>query len=64
MEELKNDNEKKTWQATKEGWYDHIPLTVRQLDYIIWGGIGLLVVIFILIILEATDVLHVFDLIN
>lgn len=60
MDEKKDIQEKSAWQATKEGWYDHIPLTVHQLDLIIWGGIGLLVVIFLLIILEAADVVHLF----
>ena len=44
------------WQKTKEGWYDHVHLTVRQLDIIIACGIIGLVIVFILIGLDASGV--------
>lgn len=55
MADKKNKQEKpKTaWQQTKEGWYDKIPLTVRQLDLIIWVSIGALIVTFIKIFIDA-----------
>ena len=40
----------------KESWYDHIHVSVRTMDRIIWVISGLLVIVFILIILEATGV--------
>ena len=57
MEELeknppKEEKPKTEWQKTKEGWYDKVPLTVKQLDLIIYGCIGALVVIFLKLILE------------
>ena len=44
------------WQRTKEGWYDHVPLTVRQLDIIIACGIVGLVIVAVLIGLDAAGV--------
>ena len=49
----KKEKEKTQWQKTKEGWYDKIPLTLRQLDIIIWLSVGALVVTFIKIFLDA-----------
>ena len=43
-------------QNKKEEWYDKIKLSVRQLDIVIWIVSGLLVVVLILIVLEATGV--------
>jgi len=40
----------------KESWYDHIHVSVKTMDKIIWVISGLLVIVFILIILEATGV--------
>ena len=40
----------------KESWYDHIHVSVKTMDKIIWVVSGLLVIVFILIILEATGV--------
>ena len=40
----------------KESWYDHIHVSVKTMDVIIWIVSGLLVIVFILIILEATGV--------
>ena len=47
---------KPMWQQTKEGWYDKIPLTVKQLDMIIIGGIIGLVLTFLAIALDAMGV--------
>ncbi len=47
---------KSTWQATKESWYDKVPLTVKQLDIIIGCGIAGLVITFIVIALDAMGV--------
>ncbi len=64
-EEKKNlpeekQEEKTAWQATKEGWYDKIPLTVKQLDFIIGFCFAALAVIFVLIFLDAADIYHLF----
>ena len=47
---------KPMWQQTKEGWYDKVPLTVKQLDWIIGLGIAGLVITFIVIALDAMGV--------
>ena len=47
---------KPMWQQTKEGWYDKVPLTVKQLDMIIIGGLVGLVITFIVIALDAMGV--------
>ena len=43
----------------KEEWYDKVHLTVHQLDIIIYIVIGLLVIVGILIILEATGIFKI-----
>ena len=43
-------------QTRKEELYDKIPLTVKQLDVIIWIGCIALVVVFVLIALEAAGI--------
>ena len=48
--------EKTAWQQTKEGWYDKVPLTVRQLDIIIGCAIGALILVSIVIALDAMGV--------
>ena len=48
--------EKRPWQKRKESWYDKVPLTVKQLDLIIWIATGLLVLTFIIIFLDAYGV--------
>lgn len=48
------------WQRQKESWYDRIPLTVRQLDKIIWTCLVLLALTFVLIYLDAKDIFHLF----
>ena len=65
MEEQKNlpeekPEEKTSWQATKEGWYDKVPLTVKQLDIIIVSCFVALAVVFGLIFLDAMDLFHLF----
>lgn len=52
--------DKSSWQARKEGWYDHVPLTVKQLDKIIITCLVLLVLTFVLIYLDAKDIFHLF----
>ena len=40
----------------KESWYDRIHVSVKTMDKVIWVVSALLVIVFILIILEATGV--------
>ena len=47
---------KPAWQATKEGWYDKIPLTVKQLDIIIGVCVAALIVVCVIIGLDAAGV--------
>ena len=47
------ENPKSQWQQTKEGWYDKIPLTARQLDYIVWACYAALAIVFIKIFIDA-----------
>ena len=56
----KPEKEKTQWQKTKEGWYDKVPLTVKQLDIIIGVCWALLALTFVLICLEALDIFHLF----
>lgn len=58
-EETKPEH-KSSWQTRKEGWYDHVPLTVKQLDKIIITCLILLVLTFVLIYLDAKDIFHLF----
>ena len=51
---------KDLWQQTKEGWYDKVPLTLKQLDIIIaicWIALGLTAVA---IALEAMGIYKFF----
>lgn len=62
-ETLKTEKEeevKSQWQLQKENWYDHIPLTVKQLDKIIATCLVLLALTFVLIYLDAKDIFHIF----
>ena len=56
MDEQKNtpkeEKPKTEWQKTKEGWYDHVPLTLKQLDLIIYGSVGSLIAIFVYLIIK------------
>lgn len=57
QEKASTEPVKSLWQLEKESWYDHVPLTVRQLDIIIWTAVGLLVLVFLLIVLDATHII-------
>ncbi len=41
------------WQRMKEGWYDKVPLSIRQLDIIIALGLIGLAVVAVVIFLDA-----------
>lgn len=65
MEEEKKDlpekEEVKTpWQLQKESWYDKIPLTVKQLDIIIYICWTLLALFVVGVLLDATGIYDVF----
>ena len=49
--------EKPAWQARKESWYDHLTVTVKQLDMIIAGASVLLVGVVVLIALDAMGII-------
>ena len=51
---------KSAWQHTKERWYDKVPLTLKQLDSIIYVCLGLLVILGIVITLDAMDIFNPF----
>ena len=53
----KEEPPKSMWQQTKESWYDKVNLTVKQLDIIIACGIGGLIITFILIALDAMNII-------
>ena len=53
---IEEQSAKSLWQQTKEGWYDKVNLTVKQLDIIIACGIGGLIITFIAIALDAMGV--------
>ena len=40
----------------KESWYEHINVSVKTMDRVIWVVSALLVIVFILIILEAAGI--------
>ena len=45
------------WQQTKEKWYDHLNVTVKQLDTIIYCALGALGVVIVLIVLDALNII-------
>ena len=49
----REEKPKTAWQQTKESWYDKIPLTVKQLDIILWICYISLAVVFIKIFIDA-----------
>ena len=51
------EKEKSAWQKKKESWYDHVTLSVHQLDVIIGVCIGGLVITFVLIALDALNII-------
>ena len=60
-----NEREKKldpfsaALQAQKYSWYEKIPLNLRQMNHIVWAVYGLLAIVAVLIILEATGVFKI-----
>lgn len=58
-EELPESDEpvKSQLQIVKEGWYDKVDLTVKQLDIIIGCGIVGLILTFIAIALDAMNII-------
>ena len=53
---IEEQSSKSLWQQTKEGWYDKVNLTVKQLDIIIGCGIAGLILTAIAIALDAMGV--------
>lgn len=51
---------KTMWQIQKESWYDKIPLNLKQLDTIIVVALILLVLTFVVIFLDAADIINPF----
>lgn len=51
---------KSMWQIQKEGWYEKLPLNLKQLDTIIVVCLVLLVITFIVIALDAMDIINPF----
>ncbi len=51
---------KSLWQIQKESWYDKVPLNLKQLDTIIVVSLILLVLTFIVIFLDAADIINPF----
>ena len=65
MEEEKSfpeeeEKAKTMWQIQKENWYDKIPLNLKQLDTIIVVALILLVLTFVVIFLDAADIINPF----
>ncbi len=52
---------KTPWQMQKEGWYDKVPLTVKQLDIIITVCFILLGLTVVAIALEAMGIWSLFS---
>ncbi len=59
MDEERNEEqkEKPAWQQRKEGWYDNLNVTVKQLDIIIAVAGVLLVGVVVLIALDAMGII-------
>ncbi len=51
---------KSMWQIQKESWYEKIPLNLKQLDTIIVVCLILLVLTFVVIFLDAADIVNPF----
>ena len=49
---------KSVWQLQKESWYEKIPVTVKQLDIIITVCLILLALTFVVIFLDAKDIIN------
>ena len=59
-EEEKQEKPKSQWQQTKEGWYDKIPLNLKQLDLIVYCCYGALILLAIVIALDAMGIISPF----
>mgnify|MGYP003318093194 CR=1 FL=1 len=51
---------KSMWQVQKESWYDKVPLNLKQLDIIIAICLILLALTFVVIFLDAADIINPF----
>ena len=51
---------KSQWQQTKESWYDKIPVTLKQMDMIVWICWGLIGLTVVAVALDAMDIWHLF----
>lgn len=51
---------KSMWQIQKESWYEKLPLNLKQLDTIIAVCLILLVITFVVIFLDAADIINPF----
>ena len=60
LPEEEQEKAKTPWQATKESWYDKIPLNLQQLDTIIVVCWILIVLLIIVIALDAMDIFNPF----
>lgn len=59
-EEETQEKPKSLWQLQKESWYDKVPLSLKQLDWIIGVCLFLLVLTFIAICLDSMGIFHLF----
>ena len=59
-ETQKTEKPKSMFQLQKESWYDKIPLNVKQLDMIIAVALILLALTFVVIFLDAADIINPF----
>lgn len=57
--EKKLDGFSAAMDAKKKQLYDKIPMTLRQVDIILWISCGALAVVVLLIILEATGIFKI-----
>lgn len=55
--EISDEKPVHQWQQTKEKWYDNLNVTVKQLDIIIYCALGALAVVFVLIALDAMNII-------
>ena len=51
---------KSLFQTQKENWYDKVPLNLKQLDTIIVIGLILLALTFVVMFLDAADIINPF----
>ena len=62
-EEAQSEEEiemKSMWQLQKESWYEKLPVNLKQLDAIIVVCLILLVLTFVVIFLDAADIINPF----